>query len=93
MAKLKTADALYDYIEKEREHVDDIQPDDALTHEEQVAQVRKLVDQKIAVLRPAIDTFLKQYPQDPRHWDVQLQRVFLPQGRREHLRRGFCQHS
>ena len=76
VAKLKTADALYDYIAKNA-NTDDIQPDDALTHEEQVAQVRKLVDQKIAVLRPAIDTFLKQYPQDPRHWDVQLQRVFF----------------
>ena len=76
VAKLKTADALYEYIDKNAT-TDDIQPDDALTHEEQVAQVRKLVDGKIALLRPAIDTFLKQYPQDPRHWEVQLQRVFF----------------
>ena len=76
VAKLKTADALYDYIDKNAT-TEDIQPDDALTHDEQVAQVRKLVDGKIALLRPAIDTFLKQYPQDPRHWEVQLQRVFF----------------
>ena len=75
-AKLKTADALYDYIDKNAT-TDDIQPDDALPHDEQVAEVRKLVDQKIALLKPAIDAFLKQYPQDPRHWDVQLQRVFF----------------
>ena len=74
VADLKTADALYGYIDKNAS-VDDIQPDDALPREEQVAQVRKMVDQKIALLRPAIDAFLKQYPQDPRRWDVQLHRV------------------
>ena len=76
MARLKTADELFGYIDKHAT-VDDIEPDDALPQEEQVAQVRKLVDQKIAQLRPAIDAFLKQYPNDPRHWDVQLQRIFF----------------
>ena len=50
-------------------------PNDGLPQQEQVAQVRKLVDQKIAQLRPAIDAFLKQY-EDARHWDVQLRRIF-----------------
>ena len=74
VAGLKTADALYGYIDKNAT-IDDIQPDDALPREEQIAQVHKMVDQKIALLRPAIDAFLKQYPQDPRRWNVQLERV------------------
>ncbi len=76
VAKLKTADELFDYIDKHAT-VEDITPDDSLPENQQVAQVRKLVDQKIAQLRPAIDTFLKQYSKDPRHWDVQLQRIFF----------------
>ena len=76
VAKLKTADGLFDYINKYAT-IDDIEPNDSLPHEEQVAQVRKLVDQKIARLRPAIEAFLEQYPKDPRHWDVQLQRIFF----------------
>lgn len=76
VAKLKTADALYDYINKHAT-IEDIQPDEALTREEQMAQVRKLVDAKIATLRPAIDTFLKDYPKDPRRYEVALQRVFF----------------
>ena len=76
VADLKTADALFDYINKHAT-VDDIEPDEKLSHEEQVTQVRKLVDEKIAMLRPAIDAFLKQYPKDPRRYDVQLQRIFF----------------
>ena len=76
VAKLKTADALFDYINK-RATIDDIQPDDALPREEQITQVRALVDAKIASLRPAIDAFLKDYSQDPRHYEVALQRIFF----------------
>ena len=74
VAELKTAEALYNYIYKNATTYD-IEPDDALPREEQMAQVRKLVDQKIALLRPAVDAFLQQYPQDPRRWEVQLDRV------------------
>ena len=59
VAKLKTADALFDYINK-RATIDDIQPDDALPREEQITQVRALVDAKIASLRPAIDAFFRR---------------------------------
>lgn len=76
IAELKTPDALFEYISKHAT-VDDIEPDGSLPREQQIEQVRKLVDDKIALLRPAIDTFLKQYPQDPRRWEVQLQRVFF----------------
>ncbi len=76
VAELKTPDALFGYIDKHAT-IEDVQPDDSVPREEQIAQVRKMVDDKIALLRPAIDAFLKQYPQDPRRWDVQLQRVFF----------------
>ena len=76
VGKLKTADELFAYIEKYAT-VEDLEPDDALPHDEQIAQMRKLVDEKVARLRPAIDTFLKQYAKDPRHWDVQIQRIFF----------------
>ncbi len=76
VAELKTADALFDYIGKHAT-VDDIEPDGSLPQDQQIAQLHKMVDDKVALLRPAIDTFLKQYPQDPRHWEVQLQRVFF----------------
>ncbi len=76
VADLKTAGALFDYINKHAT-VDDIEPDEKLSREEQVKQVRKLVDDKIARLHPAIDAFLKQYPTDPRRYDVQLQRIFF----------------
>ena len=35
------------------------------------------MDAKIASLHPAIDTFLKDYAKDPRHYEVALQRVFF----------------
>ena len=76
VAKLKTADALFDYINKHAT-VDDIQPDDALPREEQIAQVRTLIAAKVATLRPAIDGFLERYPKDPRHDEVVLDRVFF----------------
>ena len=76
VAKLKTADALFDYINK-RATIEDIQPDDALPREEQITQVRGLVDAKIASLRPAIDAFLKDYPKDPRRYEVMLHRAFF----------------
>ena len=76
VAKLKTADELFAYVNSHAT-VEDIQPDDSLPREEQIAQVRKLVDAKIAALRPAIDTFLKDYPKDPRHYEVALQRIFF----------------
>ncbi len=76
VAKLKTADALFDYINKHAT-VDDIQPDDALPREEQIAQVRKLIADKVATLRPAIARFLEEYPKDPRHYEVALDRVFF----------------
>ena len=76
VAKLKTADALFDYINKHAT-VDDLQPDDALSQEEQMAQVRAAVGAKVDSLRPAIDAFLEKYPQDPRHYEVALDRVFF----------------
>ena len=76
VARLKTADELFGYIDK-RATIEDIQPDDALPREEQITQVRKLVDAKIAALQPAIDRFLKEFPKDPRHYEVSLQRVFF----------------
>ena len=76
VAKLKTADALFDYINKHAT-IDDLQPDEALSQEEQEAQVRTAVQAKVAALRPAIDAFLEQYPQDPRHYEVVLDRVFF----------------
>ena len=76
VAKLKTADALFDYI-NQHSTVDDLQPDDALSPEEQETQMRATVQAKVAALRPAIDAFLEKYPQDPRHYEVALDRVFF----------------
>ena len=88
VAKLETADALFGYIEKHAT-VDDIVGDMRLAPEERVTQMYKQLDDKRARLRPAVGTFLRRYPNDPRRWDVQFQRmIFL--GESEHMSEKDC---
>ena len=76
VASLKTADNLWEYIKK-YSSLDDVQPDASLTLQEQRAQAQALIGGKISHLQPALNAFLKDYPQDPRRYDAKLMRLLF----------------
>ena len=76
VASLKTADSLWEYIKK-YSNLDDVQPDSSLTLQEQRAQAQALIGGKISHLQPALNAFLKDYPQDPRRYDAKLMRLLF----------------
>ena len=76
-AHAKTADDLWNYIKK-YSGTDDLEGiDPSLDQEAKVAKAREIIHDKVAHLRPAVDEFLKKYPQDPHRWDARLLRVFF----------------
>ena len=76
VAGLKTADSLWEYIQK-YSNLDDVKPDAGLPPDEQRAQAQVAVGAKISHLQPALNAFLKDYPQDPRRYDARLLRLLF----------------
>ena len=76
-AHSKTVDDLWAYIKK-YSATDDLENiDPTLDQDAKVAKAREIIKDKVAHLRPAVEDFLKKYPQDPRRWDAKLLRVFF----------------
>ena len=76
-AHAKTADDLWSYIKK-YSGTDDLEAiDPSLDQEAKLAKAREIIHDKLAHLRPAVEEFLKKYPQDPHRWDAKLLRVFF----------------
>ena len=73
----KTADDLWNYIKKYSGTEDLEAIDPGLDQEAKMTKAQELIRGKVAHLRPAVDTLLKKYPQDPHRWDAKLMRVFF----------------
>lgn len=80
VARAATADALWDYIKKWSDLSDLESIDPSLDPQARMNISRDLIHGKIVHLHPAIDEFLKRYPQDSRHWNAMLMRVLYLRG-------------
>ncbi len=79
-AQAGTADALFAYIKKWSDLGDLETLDPNLDPVAKMNVAKDLVHGKIAHLHPAVNEFLKRYPQDPRHWNAMLLRVLFLRG-------------
>ena len=79
-AQANTADSLFDYIKKWSDLADLENLDPTLDPEAKMNAAKDLIHGKIAHLHPAVDEFLKRYPQDVRHWNALLLRVLFLRG-------------
>ena len=75
-----TADSLWNYIKKWSDLSDLENLDPTLDPEAKMNAAKALVHGKIAHLHPAVDEFLKRYPQDVHHWNALLLRVLFLRG-------------
>ncbi len=79
-AQVGTADTLWNYIKKWSDLSDLENLDPNLDPEAKMNTAKELVHNKIARLHPAVDEFLKRYPQDIHHWNVLLLRALFLRG-------------
>ena len=79
-AQVGTADALWSYIKKWSDLSDLENLDPNMDPVAKMNAAKEIVHNKIARLHPAVDEFLKRYPQDPHHWNAMLLRVLFLRG-------------
>ena len=79
-AQVNSADSLWNYIRKWSDLGDLENIDPSLDPEAHMNIAKDLVHGKIAHLHPAVDEFLKRYPQDIHHWEAMLLRVLFLRG-------------
>ena len=79
-AQVGSADTLWKYISKWSDLADLENLDPSLDPEAKMNAAKELVHNKIARLHPAVDEFLKRYPQDVHHWNALLLRVLFLRG-------------
>ena len=79
-AQANTADSLWAYIKKWSDLTDLENLDPNLDPESKMNAAKALIHDKIARLHPAVNEFLKRYPQDPHHWNAELLRVLFLRG-------------
>ncbi len=78
--EVNTPDSLWNYIKKWSDLSDLENLDPSLDPETRMNTAKELVHGKIARLHPAVDEFLKRYPQDVHHWNALLLRVLFLRG-------------
>ena len=79
-ALANTADSLWNYVKKWSDLSDIESLDPSLDPEARRIAARDLLHSKLVHLHPAVDEFLKRYPQDPHHWNALLLRVLFLRG-------------